>query len=366
MKCSVIACLLAICLLFGGCDMGFEGDYIWQQSHPIPEATEGGQSISASDYKSLYAALEQAVEAGVPQLTVSVASYDRTTVEQDVAKAVDALRKQNPVAAYSVQDITWELGSIGGEQVVVAQLTYLYDQAKLKRILTVADNNAANDAISMALQICVSNIVIRVKSYEDMDFIQLVEDFAFENPQIVMETPQVNVSIYPESGSDRVVELQFTYQTSRDTLRNMQTQVATVVEAAVDMVSVTAHPRGKYAQMYALLMERFPIYTQETSITPGYSMLVYGVGDSRAFATVYAALCRQAGLECLTVVGARNGEPYYWNIIHIDGIYYHMDLLRSKEEGKFREMTDQEMEGYVWDYFAYPACVKPETLPEGD
>jgi transglutaminase-like putative cysteine protease len=197
-----------------------------------------------------------------------------------------------------------------------------------------------------------------------MDFVQLVEDYAVQNPQIVMETPQVTVSMYPESGSDRVVELKFTYQTSRDALRNMQTQVATVVDAAVDMVSVTTQPKGKYAQMYALLMERFQVYTQETSITPAYSMLVYGVGDSRAFATVYAALCRQADLECLTVVGARDGELRYWNIINIDGIYYHVDLLRCKEEGQFREMTDAEMEGYVWDYSAYPACGGVEEAPQ--
>lgn len=364
MKCSAIVYLLVFCLLLSGCDMGFDGDYVWQQSHSIPDVMEGGQNISASNYQSLYAVLEQAVESGAAQLTVSVAAYDRAAVEADAAKAVDALRNQNPVAAYAVENITWELGSIGGEQVIVAQFTYLYDPAQLKRILTVADNSEAYNAISVALHDCDSNIVLRIQSYEEMDFVQLVEDYAVQNPQIVMETPQVTVSMYPESGSDRVVELKFTYQTSRDALRNMQTQVATVVDAAVDMVSVTAQPKGKYAQMYALLMERFQVYTQETSITPAYSMLVYGVGDSRAFATVYAALCRQADLECLTVVGARDGELRYWNIINIDGIYYHVDLLRCKEEGQFREMTDAEMEGYVWDYSAYPACGGVEEAPQ--
>ena len=45
-------------------------------------------------------------------------------------------------------------------------------------------------------------------------------------------------------------------------------------------------------------MERYD-YRIETSITPAYSLLRHGVGDSRAFAVVYAAMCQQAGLECL-------------------------------------------------------------------
>jgi hypothetical protein len=64
------------------------------------------------------------------------------------------------------------------------------------------------------------------------------------------------------------------------------------------------------------------------------------VGDSRAFATVYAAMCRSAGLECMTVTGTRAGEPWTWNIILDNGGYYHVDLQRSNLSGQFRELTD--------------------------
>lgn len=356
MKRAAIAYFLALCLLLSGCGMGFGGEYLWEQSHPMPDSTESGQNISASDFPSLYGVLEQAVESGTGQLTVSVALYDRDAVEADTARAIETLCRNNPVAAYSVRDIQWELGSIGGEQVLVVELAYFYDQAQINKIKSVEDNIQASEAIAAALGAFEPSLVLRIRAYEDADFLQLVTDYAAENPQIVMETPEVSVSIYPEAGTDRVVELKFTYQTSRDILRSMQQQVATVVDAAVDMVSVTVQPRGKYTQMYALLVERFQDYSLETSLTPAYSLLLYGVGDSKAFATVYAAMCRQAGLECLTVVGTYNSELRYWNIVCIDGVYYHVDLLRSKEEGQFREMTDSEMEEYVWYYPAYPAC----------
>lgn len=356
MKRTVIAYILSVCILLSGCGISMGGEYVWEQSHPMPDSTDSGLSISASDYAGLYLALEQAVESGIGQLTISVAQYDRNAVESDMDAAIGALRVHNPIAAYAIEAFKWEAGSVGGEQVLAVQISYIYDQSHIKKIKTYSDHQQMESAVYEALNACDSAIVFRVSNYADTDFIQLVEDYAARNPQMIMELPQVTVGVYPDTGDDRLIELKFIYQTSRDTLRNMQTQVLTVVEAAVDMVSVTAQPRGKYTQIYALVMERFPFYSLETSITPAYSLLLYGVGDSRAVATVYAAVCRQAGLECRTVVGTYNGELRYWNIVLIEDVYYHVDLLRSKEEGQFREMGDSEMEGYVWDYSAFPVC----------
>ena len=128
-----------------------------------------------------------------------------------------------------------------------------------------------------------------------------------------------------------------------------------VFEAAELYVSGDGAERQKYSQLYGFLMERFD-YTVETSITPAYSLLHHGVGDSRAFATVYAAMCRRAGMECLMVTGTRSGEPWVWNIIQVGGIYRHVDLLQCSVQGRFQEKTDAEMSGYVWDYSAYPEC----------
>ena len=151
------------------------------------------------------------------------------------------------------------------------------------------------------------------------------------------------------------MELQFVYQTNRDSLRQMQSQVKRVFEAAELYVIGDGAQRQKYSQLYAFLMERFD-YQLETSITPAYSLLHHGVGDSRAFATVYAAMCRLAGLECMVVTGTCSGEPRVWNIIREGDTYQHVDLLRCNEQGRFREWSDAEMEGYVWDYSSYPQC----------
>ena len=101
-------------------------------------------------------------------------------------------------------------------------------------------------------------------------------------------------------------------------------------------------------------MERFD-YSLETTITPAYSLLHEGVGDCTAFATVYAAMCRKAGLECHVVSGTREGEPWSWNLIYFMGNYFHVDLLFCSQTGGFAASLGSEMTDYEWDHSAYPS-----------
>ena len=135
-------------------------------------------------------------------------------------------------------------------------------------------------------------------------------------------------------------------------LRTMQKYVEPVFEAAELNVIGEESESVKFELMYAFLMERFE-YTLETSITPAYSLLCHGVGDSKTFAMVYSTMCRRADVECRIVSGTKNGEAWYWNLICEDGVYYHVDLLSPSG---FIKYSDAQMGAYVWDYSAYPAC----------
>ena len=192
-----------------------------------------------------------------------------------------------------------------------------------------------------------------MQDYREQDFTQVVTDFALQYPEQVMETPHVTENVYPDHGSARVVELKFHYQNSREVIREMQEKVEPIFTAAALHASGGYDDRAKYTRLYALLMESFESYTLETSITPAYSLLVHGVGDSAAFASVYAAMCRQAGLDCQVISGTKNGDAWCWNLIRVDGELRHVDLLEASAQGGFICHENRQMEGYVWDYSAY-------------
>ncbi len=364
MKKRLIGSILALCLALSGCEGMLQGNYTWEASHPIEASPVDPQQVSADTYAALRRALIRLVEAGSEQGTIFVENYPQSKLDGDVSKAVADVCKNDPIAAYAVEDIQCQLGTSGSQAALSVKIQFLHDRTEIRKIKEVADNAAAWEAVESALIACDTGLVLLVEDFTDADFVQAVEDCALQNPQYVMEMPQVTVNLYPESGKTRVVEIKFAYQTSRDSLKSMQAQVEPIFTSAVLFVSGEGAQTEKFEQLYGLLMNRFE-YKIETSITPTYHLLRHGIGDSRAFAAVYGAMCRQAGLECQIVSGTREGESWYWNIIQADGVYYHVDLLQSKELEEFTQRFDAQMEGYVWDFSAYPACVPPaEDVPE--
>ena len=362
MKGRLLPLILALCLLLGGCGW-LNGSFVSVTPHVAPRQVSHS-GTTAANYKEFVTALKQLVSAGTEVAAIHVSEYPAKALETGVQRAVYDVKHNDPIGAYAVEDIQYEIGSSSGLPAVSITVAYRHNSTELQRIRRALGVTQAQTAAAAALESYDPGIVLLVSQYEDTDFSQFVQDYAGEHPETIMEVPQVTQALYG-TGESRVVELIFSYQTSRDALRRMQTQVKPVFEAAVLYVSGDGDDYQKFSQLYAFLMERFD-YKQETSITPAYSLLRHGIGDSRAFAQVYAAMCRDAGLTCMSVTGTRDGEPWTWNILRDGEEFYHVDLLRCSTDGKYRERTDEEMEGYVWDYSEYPACVGTPLQEEAE
>ena len=360
MKRRLLMLCLLLCLLLSGCGL-FEGSYV----HVVPhrEQKDNGQTeaVSAENYRQLRSVVEKMVDSGAESGVINVADFDQELVEKHMTAVAFHIRETYPIGAYAVEEITYEIGTNSGRPAIAVSISYRHSRIEIQRIQTVQTMDNAKIAIGEALQDCDAGVVLEVQEYQETDFSQVVEDYAESCPEKVMETPQVASAVYG-TGNARVVELTFTYQNSRDALRTMQSRVGTIFDSAALYVSGEAAESQKLSQLYGFLMERFD-YKLETSITPAYSLLNHGVGDSRAFAVVYAAMCRQAGLESFVVTGTKHGEPWTWNIVLDNGNYYHVDVLRSSASGGFDKYLDSEMSGYVWDYSSYPECKAPYIAP---
>ena len=359
MKQKLFALFLILSMLLSGCAW-LDGSYVHVTPHQAGGGGNQGEALSAENYSELLGILKDMVAAGKNGCVIYTGDFDGDAMNRGLKMAGDYIRVTDPIGAYAVEDITFEQGASSGKPAVAVSITYRRTSAEIQRILRLTDTDAAQPLVQKALQNCDSRLVMLIEEYRQTDFDQLVQNLALAYPEAVMETPQTVETVYGK-GSSRVVELSFTYENSRDNLRQMQAQVRPVFDSAALYVSGDGADSQKFGQLYAFLMERFE-YKLETSITPAYSLLRHGVGDSRAFATVYAAMCRMAGLECRIVTGTRQGEPWTWNLVWDNGKPYHVDLLACSAVGAYRERTDEEMQGYVWDYSAYPESVR--SVPE--
>lgn len=358
---------LTLCLLLTGCGW-MEGSYRSVTPHRQHSVSSESTIESANSYLQLRTALENMVLAGTENGVISVEEIPQERLEDFLDMAVRYVQDSFPMGAYAVEEIQCELGTLGGSAALAVEIRYLHGRQDIRSVLQVQDMEEARKLIGGALTQYEPGLVLFVGEYQFVDIHQLVEDYARENPGSVMEIPETTVQIYPNSGRQRILELKFTYQSSRDSLRTMGDTVQRVFRSAALYVSHDADDHQKLSQLYSFLMERFGEYQIKTSITPAYSLLNHGVGDSSAFAVVFAEMCQRADVESHVVVGTRRGEPWSWNIVLEDGYYYHVDLLACRQWGGYHPLNDEQMTDYVWDYSAYPACpgrpaVQEETQP---
>lgn len=358
----VLILLFALSALLSGCS-ALDGQYVRVTPHVVQSTQSQEQAGGLEDYAHLRDALTNMVASGIESQVFLTKDYPEESLYLDMNAAKRYISTIDAVGAYAVEDVAYEIGTKNGNLAVAVAVSYRHSRSDIRSITKLSGMDGVEAAVLKAMESLDSRKVLLVSDYQPRDFAQLVQNLSQTNPQTVMECPVVAADVFGQ-GQSRVIELMFTYENATDALRLMHTQVEAVFDSASLYVSGDGEEGQKYAQLYSFLMDRFR-YKLETSITPSYSLLRHGVGDSRAFATVYAAMCRNAGLECQVVTGTRDAEPWNWNIICDNGVYYHVDLTRCKEDGSFQEKADYAMTGYVWDYSAFPVCGTgnmPETL----
>lgn len=346
----LISIAILLCVLLCACEW-MDGSYVsvtpHREQNPAPEQ----EVRELATYSQLQQALVDLAADGAQNRTFAIPLLDQSKIDEYMASAITYLLENDAIGAYSVDEVGYELGTNAGKPAIAVEISYIHDRAEMVRVQRVETMKDAKTVIATALEECVPNVVFLVSQYQDVDLIQMIQDYSNDHPEIVMEVPQTIAAVYPDKGVERIIEISFTYQSSREALRSMQETVQPIFTSAELYVSGDAEAVQKFSQLYSFLIERHE-YKIKPSITPAYSLLRHGIGDCRAFSNVYAAMCRQAGLDCRVVSGTREGEAWYWNIIVIDGAFYHIDLLADKG---FRLCTDAEMTGYVWDFSAYPA-----------
>lgn len=359
---AVVIVTFFVSAMLCGCDLWTDGFYVSDEPYLVQNAPPDNEVITANNYTEIRDALVEIVEDCAESAIISIPSMGQDIAKYYMNAAVSYIKENNAIGAYGVDTITYDIGTNAGEMAIAIDINYNYSRSvilRIKRINTVED---AFMRIETALEQYDAGITLYITQYEDTDFTQLIQDFVDAHPELCMEMPQVTVALYPERGEQRVIDLTFTYRNSREVLRSMQENVQEIF----NNLRITGETDlERYAGLYSFLVERHD-YTLATSITPPYSLLRHGVGDSKAFASVYAAMCEKIGLDCQVVSGTRAGEAWYWNAIANGDLYYHLDILQCRQAGTFRMLTEAEMSEYVWDYSAFPIQQQQEEIDEPD
>lgn len=369
------ALFLLICLLLAltACDRELvKDDYLSVKTHveqslPEPEPSQEEQPPIVSNRNELRGAVLSFIRDWTEQGTILVHDYSGD-ISADLAETLRYATEEEPIGAFAVDYADYELSGTARSGSIALRIVFRRSAAEVDSIVTVNGSAAAFAKMQKALMNFDTALTLRVRNYEPADFAAELRDYCLEHPEQMLVLPDASAEVYPHEGETRIVELHFSYPEGRDELRRMQDSVNTILSSASSYIRTGKDDAACVNLLFRFLTGRFA-YTvgSEEPAMPAYSLLCQGVAHSLSFASVFYAECRTANVECRILSGTKDGAARYWNLIALDGEYYHVDLMRAVEEGEteLHLLTTKELqdEGYAWDETSHPATPEPEEQP---
>lgn len=365
----LLLCSLLLCAT--GCKSWVADSYLSVADHveqPLPtqESPDSEEPSVVTNRSELRGAVLSLVRNWTESAEFPVRDYDGS-ISDDLAETVDYVMHSDPVGAYAVDYIDSELIGDGASGTVTLSIVFRRSAAEIDSIVTVSDNDAAYLKIQQALSTYETALTLRIRSYRETDFAAYIRDYCLENPATVLCLPETSADLYPNEGETRILELHFSYPATRDEMRLMLSSTQSIFNSAASYIRSGETDADRAALLFRFLTTRFDyVLGEEASTTPAYDLLCRHIAHSLSFACVFGAECRAAGIDCILVEGTRNGAAHFWNLLYLDGAYYHVDLMRSLErsETELKLLTSRELReaGYVWDETLHPATPEPTTV----
>lgn len=351
-KKAILALLLAGTLSLTGCSSMLERNDLLDLApyDPVSTAANGTSSLRAETYQELLNAVLSLVSAGEEYGVLTLHNYNAQDVEADLSRACLEVVQEDPLGAYVVDYIKHDYALIVSYYEVNIHITYRHTPEQVDSIVSVTGSSAIRRELRKTLTNFSSEAVLRVSYFaEDEAYIQnLVRQAYYDAPAAALGKPEVTISLYPSSGTKRIVEIDLTYPENQELLRRRSQELK---ELALALVPQSSSAQSLYNTARAGLT-----IEEGTGRSSAYDALVEGVADSEGAALAYQLLCDQTSVESIVVQGTLDGIPHYWNIITEDGVEYrHVDL--SAEQFSLTDAELTEAGAYEWDHTEYPICI---------
>ena len=130
---------------------------------------------------------------------------------------------------------------------------------------------------------------------------------------------------YNHSGNTTVVKLNstFTKDAQKEASEKLKSKVSEIVEKAKNKNS--DYEKELYIHDYIIDNCTYERNNSSPLIYTSYGCLVEGKAVCEGISKGMQLLLSNCGVKCQTVTGARNTEPHMWNIVKVNGNWYHVD-----------------------------------------
>lgn len=356
MKKRILAGLTAGVMALTGCASMLEQEYLHVSPHSSTLLDASDPSVlRVENYQELVNALVYFISAGTETGTIRL-YLDSSQVEPDLEAACLEVVQEDPLGAYAVDYIKYSVTPLVTYSEAEVHITYRRTREQVSSILSATGTPAIRSELETALSEHAAECTLRI-SYFDQDeaYIQnLVRQAYLASPAHALDFPDATVSIYPDYGRQRIVEVLLTYHLSQETLVERQTQLSAAKQQFIQPLLLSSQQFPDALTVAGRLLDAAS-FDPEGGPT-AYHALVEHAANAEGLALSQLLLCQSLNVPCHLVSGTRNGEYHCWNVVKTPDGWRHLDL--STGEAVLYTDTQFSEASYSWDATTVPACIE--------
>jgi len=372
----VPALALALALPLGGCAAIFQRPYSSAVDHVELSRAVDSSILRAETYRGLVDAILYFVNAHAGQGVVRLYNYTGS-VNEDLDAACREVLLEDPLAAFAVEDISFQCARIVSYYEATLTLTYSRSAQEVDGIQFAAGSAALRQELGHAMAAFAPSLVLRMSYFPgDADDVRSMAVQAYyDTPQAAFGMPEFDIEIYPEGGVQRIVEVGFRWPQDPGELSGRSASLAALAQELLASEPIPEGTERHTPEQLAELLRRTAAPMDPAGAADPYEALSGGAANQLAHALALELLLQQAGLEATLATGRLGEGDVCWIIVNTESGWRH--LLLTDEQPRL--YTDLELTalGYLWNSEAYPACVdynadlsgeataaQPEPAPE--
>ncbi len=351
--------MAALLLLNTGCSSLLNREYVSVTPHVNATTAEGDVSVlRAESYQELVNALMFFILQGAE--TGSIRMYmDQDNVEINLENACLEVVHEDPLGAYAVEHITHSVTPVVTYSQAEVQITYRRTKDQVASIISATGTSAIRNELKSALSDFAPACTLRISYFDgNEDYIlSLVREAYYSNPLTAQGFPNAQISIYPNSGRQRIVEIALHYPLELPELELHRDRLA---EEQDYLTARDPRPQDPILSSVRTILDAGGYLPQGGSTA--YHALLEGGANSEGLALAMALLCQLRHVSCQVVCGSLAQETHFWNVVETDSGWRHLDLSNPDVlDSPYASDTAMRDAGYDWDSASVPQCGPTES-----
>jgi len=374
-----VAVIFLSVLMLTGCVNFLEDEKVDIRRHLFtPYERPPVDQITVADYDELLIVVIRAIMAYETGIHLLYYHRDIVEINEDLRFLRNEILYEHPVGAYIVANINANATRIVTHYEIDIEIEYKRTKEQLDSIIVVSTEQSVRTNLLRFMSEYSEVIVFRSRLQLNEEVItELVRDTYYQNPHLIVMLPMVTVETFPEEGLDRIYEIQFGNTENPRMLQQYgsvltmsiqlnaeraigSTDSETLITLVNNLIESTSYDEAAARTIHAHGVQNFA--------ATAWGALIRGNAVGEGFAMAFKALADELGFDCRVILGHLDGMVHAWNIVALNGDFYHIDVsmcvVNGIESAFLKSDTDFEEMMYAWDRENTVRCEGPLTLED--